>query len=907
MKKNLLAAIVLMSAFNLQSQIQYLRLDTLCSGDCPGIAAEYTTVQLVAHCTNATDVVSTIYGLIGTPLHITTDCCFYHSPVGANTGSEINCALCTFFPDLCYDSWVTVGCECSTDCSQVFTLQNANQQWLNAFNTPGCGGSIFIDDAIGGAWFTTPNQPQAMAGDDLDVLLGQFTTCGCIDILINCQVFPNYNGPGSPDIQQTGLAISTCAACADPGCMDSEAANYDADAICENPGMCVYCNLAVDSVAVNNPTCGNDMDGSVSIDGSGAEGFLEFHLGDDDNLSGIFNGLGNGTYTITLVDQYFEPGQPGNEFLPDGCLLDVEVVLNTPAVNYGSFTSSNVTCFGLSDGCATHSFSGGLDPIEFMIQHCSDNSFLENEEGNTLVLSTPVYCSIPAGTWRWVATDASGCEYLSSCFGINQPADIVLTYNAVTNATCAESSDGGLCIGWFGGTGDVDFTFEPGGTLEEGNCWFNTFAPGTYDIYAVDANGCDGSGEFTISSPDSVQIQTSVLPALCSYSIDGCISATATGGSGDSYIFYLEDGIPFADGNNNCGLGAGDYTVQAIDDLGCEGTVVVTVTAAEELESNILTNSVSCNGDVDGSITASASGGTGPYTYDIGDGPVTEGIFNDLEPATYSLIITDANLCTGTFNFTISEPNVLTATTEVTDPLCDTAFGSLAVMTTGGTSPFSYSIDGMDPQTDNLFESLNPGTYDLVVVDANGCTFSLQGIVGDTPDPITFGAPDVECAAFDGTCDGSIAVSVSGGTAGYDFEWMDDNGNVVSTDAVPADLCEGDYTLLVTDANGCEQEYASAIEVCVGIGELSSIAQIELSPNPTSGKFAVHITGMPRGAWSYSILDAAGNLVMKNNGQLESTWQTVDEEIDLTGYASGTYFLSMMQGNYSSTFKVVKE
>ncbi|MBL7943831.1 MAG: hypothetical protein JNM00_13745, partial [Flavobacteriales bacterium] len=142
MKKILLFCLILSVSFTTTAQIQYLYLDTICQGDCPGVPSEYTSIQLYAHCTNPTDVISTIFGVQGTPLYITTDCCFYQSELGASTGSNINCAFCGIFPDVCYDSWVGLGCSCSGACNEVFVLQSAGQPWLDSFNETPCANTL---------------------------------------------------------------------------------------------------------------------------------------------------------------------------------------------------------------------------------------------------------------------------------------------------------------------------------------------------------------------------------------------------------------------------------------------------------------------------------------------------------------------------------------------------------------------------------------------------------------------------------------------------------------------------------------------------------------------------------------------------------------------------------------------
>ena len=124
------------------------------------------------------------------------------------------------------------------------------------------------------------------------------------------------------------------------------------------------------------------------------------------------------------------------------------------------------------------------------------------------------------------------------------------------------------------------------------------------------------------------------------------------------------------------------------------------------------TTDVLCNGASDGTATVSASGGTSPYTYDIGSGAQASGSFTGLSAGSYTVTITDDNNCTTTVGVTINEPTALVGSLDATtDVLCNGgADGTATVSASGGTSPYTYDI-GSGTQASGSFTGLSAGSY----------------------------------------------------------------------------------------------------------------------------------------------------------------------------------------------------
>ena len=187
--------------------------------------------------------------------------------LGAATPNGINSVLFGVYPELPYDSWVTVGLESVPNAAageaSVATVQSGCQPLVNQLRSRRwtAGGNIAIDDAIGGAWYALNGDANGIAGDDLRVLVGQFTTDGDLSGQLYCQVF--IEGDGANEFRDTfyfGAGAPVL------GCTDATACNFngaatDDDGTCEFP-LDLYGSANLDC----RGNCLNDCDGDGVCD-----------------------------------------------------------------------------------------------------------------------------------------------------------------------------------------------------------------------------------------------------------------------------------------------------------------------------------------------------------------------------------------------------------------------------------------------------------------------------------------------------------------------------------------------------------------------------------------------------------------------------------------------------------------
>ena len=167
----------------------------------------FSCTRIYVTMNNETDFMSSVSGDQNNPTYVNTTTTFYQAALGAATPNGINSLLFPVYPDLAYDSWVTIGLEGVPDAlageAAVATVQATSNPWVTNFD-PGAGlpgASIVIDDLIGGAWYALNGDANGVAGEDLKVLVGQFTTTGEISGQMYCQVF--IQGDGQDEFRDT--------------------------------------------------------------------------------------------------------------------------------------------------------------------------------------------------------------------------------------------------------------------------------------------------------------------------------------------------------------------------------------------------------------------------------------------------------------------------------------------------------------------------------------------------------------------------------------------------------------------------------------------------------------------------------------------------------------------------------
>jgi gliding motility-associated-like protein len=284
---------------------------------------------------------------------------------------------------------------------------------------------------------------------------------------------------------------------------------------------------------------------------------------------------------------------------------------------------------------------------------------------------------------------------------------------------------------------------------------------------------------------------------LCHGDATGSIELTVIGGT--QPFTYLWSNTSISGSISN--LVAGIYNYQVTDANGCIETGSVEILQPAAPLSVIPTiEAVSCNGFSDGSIVLAVSGGTTNYTYAWQNSQFllsqTGNSLIDFPADDYRYEITDANGCKLIDTLTISEPTLLVSTISGVDILCKgDSTGSASIVVSGGVTPYSYTWNTGDVVSS--ITDLPTGNYDVTVVDGNNCVLTNSIFLNEPQDSLSFTFETEDVLCNDGN-NGSIALTVEGGTSPYAYAWS--NGD---TFPLLSGLTAGMYSFVVTDNNGC--------------------------------------------------------------------------------------------------------
>ncbi|MBF4465046.1 T9SS type A sorting domain-containing protein [Flavobacterium sp. LC2016-12] len=579
-------------------------------------------------------------------------------------------------------------------------------------------------------------------------------------------------------------------------------------------------NAITATIAPTNVSCNAGTTGAATVTATGGTGTYTYSWAPSGGTAATATGLTAGTYTVTVTDA-------------NSCTTTQSVTLTEPAQLVASVGSqTDVTCNGLNNGSATVNVTGGTGTY----------TYAWAPSGGT----APTATGLSPGTYTVTVTDANSCTATQS-FTITEPTLLSASITGQTDITCNGGTTGATTVTATGGTGTYTYAWAPsGGTAATAT----GLSAGTYTVTVTDANSCTTTQSVTITEPDALTATIAPINVSCNGGTTGAATVTATGGTGTYTYLWAPSGGTAATAT---GLTAGTYTVNVTDANSCTTTQTVTLTEPSQLVASVGGQTdVTCNGLNNGSATVNVTGGTGTYTYAwTPSGGITD-TATGLSPGTYTVTVTDANSCTATQSFTITEPTLLTASiTAQTNVTCNgQANGAATVTATGGTGTFTYS---WAPSGGNAATAtaLSGGTYTVTITDTNNCT-TTQSVTITEPNVLTATIMPTNVSCHGGTT-GAATVNATGGSGTYTYLWAPSGG----TAATATGLTAGTYTVTVTDANSCTTTQTVTItepsQLVASVGGQTDVTCNGLN----NGSATVNVTG-GTGTYTYAWTPSGG-------------------------------------------------
>lgn len=415
--------------------------------------------------------------------------------------------------------------------------------------------------------------------------------------------------------------------------------------------------------------------------------------------------------------------------------------------------------------------------------------------------------SSPNGTKMWVDDLA-----FELCTGFSASA-------SSTNSTCT-ASNGSATVSVTAGTTPLSYSWSGGGTT------ITVAKPvGTYIVTVSDGNACSVTATTTVTANSVLLSATpSTTDATCT-AADGSASVAVSLGT-SPYTYSWSTGSTNSSITN---VVAGVYNVTAHDVNGCSGTASANISSANtSLTFSATSTPSSCLSNT-GTATASSISGTGPYTYLWTNGGTTATI-SSLPAGNYDVTVTDVNGCTGASGVAVTTPNGPSATSITTNVACNSdSTGAVDITVSGGTGTITYLWNNNSTAED--ITSLPAGNYCVTMTDVNNCSFQLCATVTE-PAPIAFGNPLITHVSCFGGNDGSIILTVTGGTAPYTYSGWTGGTN----------LAAGSYSVTVTDATSCSTSLSATITEPPPLTATSSVTDAT-SSSATDGSITVTPSG----------------------------------------------------------------
>ncbi|MBK8806263.1 MAG: SprB repeat-containing protein [Bacteroidales bacterium] len=377
------------------------------------------------------------------------------------------------------------------------------------------------------------------------------------------------------------------------------------------------------NATVNNVSCNSINDGSIIVSITNGVAPLSYKWSNGETTKDLTN-IGAGKYTLTVTDA-------------KGCNVSKAfTITQSPAFTVDQ-EITNASCNSASNASINLTINSGVAPINFAWSNGAATEDISN---------------IPAGNYLVTISDATGC-IVEKSFSITQPEAISIE-GTVKNVSCNAGTDGSIFTSITNAVEPITYSWNNGAITSA----LSAAVAGQYSILATDANGCTAQQTFEISQPAIIQISAITGEAACATVNNGYVDITVIGGN-MPYNFNWSNASVSED---LYGIGAGEYTVTVIDQLGCTAVKTATVAQTEAI-AIVLTSplvigdyNTSCNIDGDGSIEIEIAGGVAPYSIAWSNGVVNQETIENLKAGTYSVLVTDKNGCSATASITLTKP-----------------------------------------------------------------------------------------------------------------------------------------------------------------------------------------------------------------------------------------------------------
>ena len=524
---------------------------------------------------------------------------------------------------------------------------------------------------------------------------------------------------------------------------------------------------SVTNVVVSDVLCNGGSTGTITVTAAGGvPGYKYSSDGSSYFPSNILTGLNRGSYNVYVSDT-------------NNCSAPYAlnpVIVSEPALLTFTDVAVQPNCSGLSNGSITINAAGGITPYQYAIN-----------AGNNQTNSA--FIGLAAGNYLVLIIDANACPDTATIVLSNRYI-LSLAIDTQTSTSCFDVSDGTVTLAASGGINP--FTYSIDGTTFQSSDTFSALAGGYYVATVHDSAGCANQLNLQINQAAQMTVQIEALVNIpCNNSAPGAAYISPLGGTA-AYTYSWSNGDTT---QNETSLTLGAYTVTITDVHSCSATTGINITYDPSPVTTISTTDViGCFGNTNGSASVAVTGGSLPYVYQWSNGAVTDSISN-VTGGVYILTVSDLNYCTSIDTVVIHQPAALLANLDTVAPQCYGLSNGMAGVSPAGGTP-GYVIAWSTTSNADTIVNLATGPYSVTITDANNCS-AISSFNLSQPDALNGSLTSANDSCY-GSPNGSAALAVTGGVLPYTYMWS--NG---ATTEVIGNLTVGSYTVMLSDANGC--------------------------------------------------------------------------------------------------------
>ena len=667
--------------------------------------------------------------------------------------------------------------------------------------------------------------------------------------------------------------------------------------------------IAPTATVTTQPTC-NIPSGTISISSSTAGLTFSIDGSNYSNTSGVFSSVAAGNYSLTSKNSSGCVSVAANMVVnsPEGLPTPPTVVTTQPTCSVATGTisvSSSISGLSFSIDGSTYSNTSGVfssvaagnyNLTAKNISGCISNAaaITINAQPTTPTAPGPSVtaqptCSLATGTvaliglpssGTWTVTATGGATLSGSGATANFSSIAAGSYSfTVSNGSCTSVASSSITINaqpstpatptagvtaqptCFVPTGTIlvssstaGLTFSIDGTNYTNTSGsFTSVIAGNYSLTAKNSNGCiSNAASLVVNAPNS---SPSLPTAVTSQPTCSVATGTISVNSSTSGLTFSIDGINY--GNTNgifTNLIPGNYNLIARNSNLCiSGSVSIIINAQPAIPAapSVTTTQPTCTVST-GNI--SVSSGTNGLTFSIDGNNYTSsnGIFSTLAAGNYNITARNASGCTSaatstTINAQLETPAAPTASVSA-QTSCSNATGTITV--SSSTVGLAFSKDGINyTNTNGIFTTVVPGTYNLTARNASGCTSAATSLTVNAQ-PSTPSAPTATVSAQPSCTLATATITVSSSTAGLTFST--DGTNYTNSGGTISGVAAGTYNLTARNASGCTSTATSLTVNAQPASAATPVATVTAQPTCTTAKGTV-IVSSPTTGFTFSI------------------------------------------------------